>query len=115
MPTYVVECYWPGVSKEQAEKALATIGQCQRTTSTLRNVYPLGCKGLARVLTTHAEQASPSNHMISIPTEGSSNGTENDTAPRICPADGRYSALAPHSQTGDRCRPQPRPTFTGLR
>jgi hypothetical protein len=106
MPTYVVECYWPRISKEQAEKALAAISHGQRTTSTLRSVYPLGCKGLARVLTTHEEQASPSNHTINIPTEGSSNGTEKDRSTNLPSRLALLGAGAPQPDWG----PMPSPT-----
>ena len=39
----VVECYWPGITTEQAEQALATIGYCRGEVSAPTRVHPLGC------------------------------------------------------------------------
>jgi hypothetical protein len=42
-PTYVVECYWPDISKHQAEAALAGIARSQERVSPTNRVWPLCC------------------------------------------------------------------------
>jgi hypothetical protein len=63
-PTYIVECYWPAISRHQAEAALAGIARLQEGVSTTDRVWPLGCilvplDGLALFLV-----ASPSADLI---------------------------------------------------
>jgi hypothetical protein len=43
MPTFFIECYRPGITKEQADEALAIIGQGQETVDIPNHVYPLEC------------------------------------------------------------------------
>lgn len=42
-PTYMVECYWPAISKQQARAALAGIARAQQGVSPGDRVRPLGC------------------------------------------------------------------------
>jgi len=43
MPTFVVECYWPGITEEQVRHALALIGRARNEGETAEPVSRLGC------------------------------------------------------------------------
>ena len=43
MPTYVVECYWPGITEAQAKDALAGIERARNGVRAPNCVHPLGC------------------------------------------------------------------------
>jgi hypothetical protein len=43
MKTFVVECYWPGLSEEQARDILARIGRVAGEASPREKAWPLGC------------------------------------------------------------------------
>jgi hypothetical protein len=43
MPTYVVECYWPGITEQQANQALAGIARTHVTAARSNQVRPLAC------------------------------------------------------------------------
>ena len=43
MPTYVVECYWPGITEKQARDALASVTESQEAAGTSDQVQPIGC------------------------------------------------------------------------
>ena len=43
MPTYMVECYWPEITEQQARDALASVTQSQKAAGTSDRVQPIGC------------------------------------------------------------------------
>jgi hypothetical protein len=43
MPTFVVECYWPGITEGQVRHALALLGPARNATRTREPVGRLGC------------------------------------------------------------------------
>jgi hypothetical protein len=43
MPTFVVECYWPGITEEQVRHALALVGRVRNGVGTVEPVRRLGC------------------------------------------------------------------------
>jgi hypothetical protein len=43
MPTFGVECYWPGITEEQVRHALALVGQLRNEGATGESVRRLGC------------------------------------------------------------------------
>jgi hypothetical protein len=43
MPTFVVECYWPGITEEQVRHALALTGRARNEGETAEPVGRLGC------------------------------------------------------------------------
>ena len=42
-PTYVVECYWPGITEDEANEALAGIARAHGHAATSNQVRPLAC------------------------------------------------------------------------
>ena len=42
-PTYVVECFWPGITEQQANEALAGIARAHENPATSNKVRPLAC------------------------------------------------------------------------
>ena len=42
-PTYVVECYWPEITEQQARDALASVTQSQEASGTSGQVQPIAC------------------------------------------------------------------------
>jgi len=43
MPTFVVECYWPGITEEQVRHALARLGRVGVGAATDESAGRLGC------------------------------------------------------------------------
>jgi hypothetical protein len=43
MPTFIVECYWPGITHAQARHALCSTGGTENATATRARARPLGC------------------------------------------------------------------------
>jgi hypothetical protein len=43
MPTYVVECYWPEITEDEANEALAGIARTQQNAAARNQVRPLAC------------------------------------------------------------------------
>jgi hypothetical protein len=43
MPTFVVECYWPGITEEQVRHALALVERVRNGAATGDSVDRLGC------------------------------------------------------------------------
>jgi hypothetical protein len=43
MPTFIVECYWPGITEEQVRHALALAGRAENEGGTGETVGHLGC------------------------------------------------------------------------
>jgi hypothetical protein len=43
MPTFVVECYWPGITEEQVRHALALVGRARNEGETAEPVGRPGC------------------------------------------------------------------------
>jgi hypothetical protein len=42
-PTYVVECYWPGITEQEANEALAGLAGARGHAATSNQVRPLSC------------------------------------------------------------------------
>jgi hypothetical protein len=42
-PTYVIECFWPGITADAAKEALAGIANAQKDAATSNQVRPLAC------------------------------------------------------------------------
>jgi hypothetical protein len=42
-PSYMVECYWPAISQQQAKAALSGIARSPQGASPSDRVWPLGC------------------------------------------------------------------------
>jgi hypothetical protein len=42
-PTYVIECFWPGITADAAKEALAGIANAQKDAATSNHVRPLAC------------------------------------------------------------------------
>jgi hypothetical protein len=43
MPTFIVECYWPGITHAQAKHALYSTGRAENATATEAPARALGC------------------------------------------------------------------------
>jgi hypothetical protein len=43
MPTFIVECYWPGITEERVRQALAFFRRAGNRASGGESVTPLGC------------------------------------------------------------------------
>ena len=43
MPTFIVECYWPGITHAQAKHALCSTGRTENATATRAPTKALGC------------------------------------------------------------------------
>jgi hypothetical protein len=43
MPTFIVECYWPGITLAQAQHALCSTGRTENATATRAPSRALGC------------------------------------------------------------------------
>ena len=43
MPSFVVECYWPGITEEQVRHALALVGRARNGSGAGEPVSRLGC------------------------------------------------------------------------
>ena len=43
MPTFIVECYWPGITHAQANRALCSTGPTENATATRAPARALGC------------------------------------------------------------------------
>jgi hypothetical protein len=43
MPTFMVECYWPGITEEHVKQALTLLSEAERRPSAGEAVTSLGC------------------------------------------------------------------------
>lgn len=74
MPTYVVECYWPEITEDEANEALAGIARTQQNAAARNQVRPLACilvpsDGMALFLIDGPSEASISEagRLIQLP------------------------------------------------